>query len=93
MRVCRRGHEYTPENTYGIGSHAQCRECRKIARRERSAAERVGTPDTSPELTPAQLRRLKDALEDGVELEALAGRFAIPRHLLSKIKDTLSGSW
>ena len=35
MTHCKRGHEYTPENTYRYGSVRDCRECRKIRHAER----------------------------------------------------------
>ncbi len=84
MRLCRNGHEYTPENTYRDSRGPQCRACRKIARQKRSHADRAANPD---ELTPAQLRRLRDALADGVHIADLAERFGICRQVISRMKE------
>lgn len=77
MKTCRRGHPYTPENTYvspmkgRYGTKLQCRTCRRMQMSKRTEA-----PMTS--LTERQLRSLRDAWVDGVPVLDLANRFGVP---------------
>jgi DNA-binding transcriptional regulator YiaG len=75
MTQCRHGHDYTPANTYiapGNGSK-QCKACRAMARAGRGA---IHSTPAAP-LTPAQVRRLRDARADGVTSGELARRFGV----------------
>jgi hypothetical protein len=47
---CRRGHEFTPENTYVWRNHRTCVICRR-ARQKRSRANKTPAPAPSPEAT------------------------------------------
>ncbi len=80
---CRRGHEFTPENTYlapragDDHSHRQCRACRRESQRARSATVAAVKPE--PELDAKQLARMRDAHADGVSASDLAERFGVCR--------------
>lgn len=54
--ACKRGHPYTPENTYmQEGRGRQCRECRRVAARDRARAQRAtATPKPKPKKKPAK---------------------------------------
>lgn len=69
---CKRGHEYTPKNTYVRSDGARvCQACR----REIHAATVFHSP--APTLATDQMRRLRDAHADGVTLDDLSSRFAV----------------
>ena len=79
---CARGHEYTPANTYNyLGPNGKlCRQCRicRIASRESRRLDFVSPQ--RPALTPAQVRRLLDAVADGEATRPeLMARFGITR--------------
>jgi hypothetical protein len=79
---CKRGHEYTPENTYVSKSRAlpfrQCRECRRLKNRE-------GVLPKGDPLNSAALRRLREAIADGVSLTDLEERFGYDRNRLKQL--------
>ena len=80
MKLCRRGHPYTPENTYvspakgRCAAKLQCRACRRVAKAKQ---QNIHSTSDAP-LTPAQVRRLRDARADGVSLADLSARFGVP---------------
>lgn len=84
---CRRGHEYTQENTYRGRLGRQCNECRKLARATRDFADRQAAPER--DLTPAQVRRLKEALADGVTIVDLAARFGLHHDAVVKFREAM----
>lgn len=71
--TCGRGHPYTPENTYVIGGHRQCRICRRLQAQARKDSLRSPNPRVDPDRD--QVRRAREAIADGVEYRLLLERF------------------
>jgi len=87
---CKAGHAFDDSNTYVSNSRGspmrQCKTCRN-ARARTVISFRPGV-----KLDDAQLRRLREAFEDGVPARDLAGRFGVhPERIKALIASSLSG--
>ncbi len=76
---CTRGHPYSPENTYVSRSRGtpvrQCRACRKA--RYQARFDSAGKGFAGPELTPAQIVRLRGDFDDGIAMRDLSSRCGV----------------
>lgn len=83
---CKRGHEFSTANTYvNPGGGRTCRRCHAMRCRDRRLGFRqsIGMPDDErPSLDPKAIRRLRDAVADGVALDDLSARFGVDRRTI-----------
>lgn len=74
---CKRGHEFTPENTWVYQGMRRCRECGRIANRSRSKGIRPRQHDLNVE----EIIRRKNA---GESFRAIGRSLGVDHHVISR---------